>query len=130
MGYLNRVVQLDFPELAGTERPADHPDGPGRSIIWLTIRNPKLIAGGELMGGKGRGARANADGSVVIDSDAAEEAYEGFARLIIGGHVLDPTVDSDEPPALPMPPAAGDIAKYPIEVLNRLGKVMKDGIPR
>ncbi len=128
-GYLNRVIQLDFPELAGTERPDDHPDGPGRAIIWLTIRNPKLMAGNELVGGN-RGVRRNADGSEDITGEAASEAYGGFAKLIIAGNVLDPAVDSDDPPPLPMPPSAADVGRYPIEILNRIGGILAESNPR
>ncbi len=126
MGYLNRHIYLDFPELAGRERPDDETS---QSIIWLMVRNPKLIPGGELIG-KGASARRNAEGELIVDVAAAEEAYGGFAKLIVGGNVLDPTVDSDDPPPLPMPPSPTDLAKYPIEVLNRLGQLLADSNPR
>jgi hypothetical protein len=121
VGYLNRVIQLDFPDLAGV-------DDAGRSIIWLTIRNPRLMPGNELVGKSS--ARRAADGSLIIDTDAAGEAYSGFAKLVIGGNVLDPTVDSDDPPALPMPPGPADVGRYPIEVLNKLASVLADSNPR
>ncbi len=129
-GYLNRVIQMDFPDLAGTERPDDHPDGPGRSIIWLTIRNPKLVPGGELIG-EAVNVRRDAEGGVIIDQAAADAAYGGYVKLIIAGHILDPTDPFDEnPPALPMPPTALDLAKYPIEVLNKLAEVVSAAAPR
>ncbi len=130
MGYLNRVIQLEFPELAGTERPADHPDGPGRAVIWLTLRNPRLLAGNELIGDNAGGIRRNADGSIdVTGGTAAASAYGGFAKLIIAGNVLDPFVDSDDPPPLPMPPTAEDVGKYPIEILNKIGGILADANP-
>lgn len=126
MGYLNRHIHLDFPELAGRERPDDETS---QAVIWLMVRNPKLIPGGELIG-KGASARRTAEGELIVDVAAAEEAYGGFAKLIVGGNVLDPTVDSDDPPALPMPPSPADLAKYPIDVLNRLGQLLADSNPR
>jgi hypothetical protein len=125
-GYLNRVIHKEWPDLAGRERDED-PNS--RSIIWLTIRNPKLMAGGELMSGRSQVARRNADGAVVIDEEAAEASFGAFSKLIIGGNVLDPTVDSDDPPALSMPPSPEDMAKYPIEILNWLGEVVNGGVP-
>ncbi len=126
MGYLNRVIHLDFPDLAGLENPED-PNS--RPVIWLTIRNPRLMPGAELLG-KGSSIRRTADGDTVIEGGAVDEAYGGFAKLIIAGNVLDPTVDSDDPPALPMPPSPADVGKYPIEILNRLGQVLADSNPR
>ncbi len=122
MGYLNRVIQLNFPELAGVE------EGSGRPIIWITVRNPRLIPGGELVG-KGSTIRKEADGAVSVQGAAVDEAYGQFAKLIVGGNVLDPTVDSDDPPPLPMPPSAADMGKYPIEILNAIGKLLADSAP-
>jgi hypothetical protein len=123
MGYLNRVIQLDFPDLAGTE-----PDT-GRSIIWLTIKNPRLMSGNDLIAA-GTTVRRDADGNITMNNRTAEEAFGGFAKLVIAGNVLDPTVDSDDPPTLRMPPEPADVAKYPIEVLNRIGEELTKANPR
>ncbi len=124
--YLNRVIQLDFPELAGLEDP-DDPNS--RPVIWLTIRNPKLVPGGELVG-KGRGVRREADGSIAISAEGMEEAYAGYAKLIIAGCVLDPDDENDDAAPLPMPPSPAVLNRYPIEVLNRLGQAVADAAPR
>jgi hypothetical protein len=38
-GYLNRFIDLAFPDLAGV-------DDAGRAIVWVKIRNPRLLSGG------------------------------------------------------------------------------------
>ncbi len=121
-GYLNRVIQLDFPELAGS-------DEVGRPIIWLTVRNPKLLTGNELVGNRGT-VRRDPDGTVHVDQEeGAKSTYAGFAKLIIAGNVLDPTVDSETPPAFTMPPSSDDVGKFPIVILNRLGELVASANP-
>lgn len=126
-GYLNRVIQLTFPELAGRQDD-DDPDSP--AVIWVTIRNPKLIPGHELIG-KGGGTRRDEHGNVIYDERTAAETFGGYAKLIIAGYVLDPSDPLDpNPPVLPMPPSEDDVAKYPMEILSRLGEVVSQGTPR
>jgi hypothetical protein len=113
MGYLNRVIHLDFPDLAGT---AGEPE---RSIVWVKIKNPKLLVGNDVF------ADVN---TIELDSDGKpsgsvkqEEVYRTFSKLVIAGYVWDATDDTDDPPLIPMPPTPADMGKMPIEILNAIG---------
>lgn len=131
-GYLNHFIDLPFPDLAGT-------DPTGRPLVWVKIRNPRLIPGQDLLGAAGK-VRFTEDGKPV-DADtsvAAEETYKTFAKLILAGNVWDATwtptsFDTDEeqePPLLPMPPTPADVARYPIAILNAIGKELSKANPR
>lgn len=113
-GYLNRVIRLNFPDLAGRERD-DDPESP--SVIWVTIRNPRLMSGEELTGDH------------AGDEDRAKAAYASFARMIIGAFVYDPTDDSEEPRVLTSPPDPAVVGGYPIEILNALAEEVKKANP-
>lgn len=133
-GYLNRFIDLPFPDLAGV-------DEQDRARCWVKIRNPRLIPGGDLTSAFSR-VRFD-DAGRPLDSDAAaDETFASLARLVIAGQVWDATwvpeldergneVDPQaEPPLLPMPPGPDDMARMPIEILNAIGEELKKASPR
>ena len=130
MPYSNQIITLDFPEL--TDDPAGDP-------IRVVIRNPRLMASGELTI-KDSGITAGPDGQpVVTDEDAAEKkGFERFAKLVVGWRVYDATwpieldaefnVVSSTAPLLPLPATADSIARLPLAILTRLGQELTDAL--
>src|SRR6185312_1483071 len=112
--YLNRVIHLGFPELGGCADETDETTRRNTAYIWLKVRNPRLMAGGELTGVAGTVTK-NPDGSVTMNDAASEAAFEGMAKLIIAGVVPDPADDDEYPALLPMPPAGNDMGRFPLE---------------
>lgn len=131
-GYLNRFIDLGFPDLAGV-------DDNGRALCWVKIRNPRLSPAGDFAAAA---AKVRIENGQPVQTDlAASETFASFAKLIIAGHVWDaswtPTVgpdgsidDTEEPPLLPMPPSADDVAKMPMDILNAIGEELKRSAPR
>jgi hypothetical protein len=119
MGYANRVITLQFPEL--TDDPADK--------IWVTIRNPKLVPPAEM---RTDDVEMGPDGvTPVIDEKSTQASYGLFAKLVIGWHVYDasalPELDAEGNEVggqvlLPMPATADLIGKLPMEIIARLGE--------
>lgn len=114
MGYANRSLKIEFPELS-------EPGDP----IWVTIRNPRLMTQSEL---RPRDVEIGADG-VPTDLDEAQEAmFETLARLIIGCKVYDASdlsldtegneIGGDE--LIPTPVTPASIGKFPAHILKRL----------
>jgi hypothetical protein len=117
-GYANRVINLQFPELAepkrdetgeiiydGNRKPVLKSDGTpifengepildkGQPVpseaIWVVIRNPRLMPPGELTP---RDVPSDpATGRPLSADDANQAMYEIFAKLIIGWRVYDAT---------------------------------------
>lgn len=115
---------------------------------WVTIRNPRLIAGDELraMAGKRDDAGVERITAAKAALDAGEEIPEGLiteedagrgydliARLVIGWHVWDTTVpvklddqgnpiedDETAPRLLPLPATPELVGKLPQEILAAL----------
>lgn len=121
-GYLNRFIDLQFPDLAGV-------DDAEQALCWVRIRNPRLIPTDHLVGG-GSKVRLDANGRPVDGEVAAQETYERLAKLIVAGVVWDAESLADEPPLLPMPPSAEDVKRYPIDITNAIGEELKKSTPR
>lgn len=114
MGYKDRTVLLEFPELVD--------DG---DECWVRIRNPKLMPPSMLMPDD---VPTSPDGQPV-DVKAAEQAtYAMMAKMVQSWHVWDATDDSDEPPLLgdPTPEA---FAKLPVEIVMRITGEIADAVP-
>jgi hypothetical protein len=80
-GYAQRVLTLPFPELS------DDPDG---DLIWITIRNPKLVPPGELTPDQDTPI---VDGMPANPEAAVDSMHRILAKLIVGWHVYDATQD-------------------------------------
>jgi len=132
-GYLNRFIDLGFPDLAGV-------DDNGKAIVWVKIRNPRLIPGEDLIGAADK-VQIDADGNVVDTGAAAKESFAAFAKLILAGNVWDakwvPAPDENsvidwdaEPPLLSMPPSPEQMGRFPMEILNAIGEELKKANPQ
>lgn len=121
-GYLNRFIDLPFPDLAGV-------DDAGRALCWVKIRNPRLIPGEDLMG-MNAGVRLDADGKPLPGEDVTASAFAAFARLIIAGQVWDAQSVEEEAPLLGMPPTPGEVGRMPMEILNAIGVELSKANPR
>jgi len=123
MGYANRLVHLDF-----TEELAE----PGDQI-WITIRNPKLLAAGEL---RPRDVAMMPDGVTPVNIGDAESAmYEMLAKLIVGWHVYDASelaLDSDGRPVaqdvLPLPATPDSVAKLPAIIVKKISEEITNAV--
>ena len=119
MGYANRVVTIQFPDMS------DDPE----DKIWVCMRNPKMVPIDEMRSGTD-GITLNAAGEPEDTGAATRSGYKILAKLIVGWHVWDATVmpelnaageDVSVQVLLPQPPTTAEvIAKLPIEILNRL----------
>ena len=123
MGYANRLVHLDF--TAELAEPGDQ--------IWITIRNPKLMAAGEL---RPREVAMMPDGVTPVNMNDAETAmYEMLAKLIVGWHVYDASeiaLDSFGNPVaqdvLPMPATPENVAKLPAVIVKRISEEITNAV--
>ena len=123
MGYANRVVTIQFPDLS---------DDPG-DRIWVTMRNPKMVPIDEMRAGS-EGVTLNAQGDPEDSGAATAAGYRILAKLIVGWHVYDATVlpelnasgeDVSTPVMLPQAPVTVEmVAKLPMAILNRLMEEM------
>lgn len=123
-GYRDQVTTLTFPELSE--------EG---DLIWVTIRNPKLMSLEEL---QPKDVPVDAEGNPIDPAAAQRESYAIMAKLIIGAHVYDATapIELDETGQvisdMPLLPRTGYtaelIAKLPIEIMNRIGSVMTEAV--
>jgi len=114
MGYANRTVKIDLPELSEQD-----------DSIWVTIRNPRLMTQSEL---RPRDVEMGADGVPVNLDEAQEAMFETLARLIIGCRVYDASdlaldengneVGGDV--LIPTPVTPASIGKFPAHILKRL----------
>lgn len=119
--YLNRFIDLGFPELAGN-------DDSGRAVVWVKIRNPRLIPGQDLLGGAN--VPVGADGKPVDAVAAGRQTFEMMAKLIIAGNVWDAESLDDEPPLLNMPPSAAEVGRMPMVILNAIGEELAKANPQ
>jgi hypothetical protein len=134
MGYLNRFIDLSFPDLAGV-------DSNGHAVCWVKIRNPRMIPGADLIGAASK-IRVDPETGVPVDSGAAaSETFDAFAKIILAGQVWDakwtPQPDENgntdwdaEPPLIPMPPSPEHVGRMPVEILNAIGEEMKKANPQ
>lgn len=124
-GYAKRVVRLTFEDL--TEDPAN-------DLVWVTIRNPKLVPSGELMPEQ---ATPVVDGQPEDPVAANASMHKMFAKIIIGWRVYDasevPVLDAAGEPVgeqtlLPQDFTPGNVAKLPMEILNAIGKEVSEAL--
>jgi hypothetical protein len=111
-GYANRIVTIKFPELS---EEGDQ--------VFVVLRNPKTVALSKL---EAQQVATNPDGTPV-ETEAAAAGYSLLARLILGGHLYDATVDDvDEngfpvdQPLLTYPMSMEKAKTLPVEVINRI----------
>jgi hypothetical protein len=121
-GYLNRFIDLPFPELGGI-------DDEGKAIVWVRIRNPRLIPGDHLLPSSTK-VRVGSDGQPVEVDTKVEDTYGWVAKVVVDGHVWDALSLENEAPLIPMPPKVEDIGKFPIGILNRIGEEVSKANPR
>jgi hypothetical protein len=125
MGYANRVIRLDFPDLT---------DDPVNDKIWVTIRNPKLVPSGELTPEQ---VTPVVDGQAEDAAAANASMHKMFAKLIIGWRAYDaseiPVLDAAGNPVgeqalLPMEYTEATVAKLPMEILNAIGREVTEAL--
>jgi hypothetical protein len=125
MGYANRVLTIQFPELSENQE---------TDPIRVTIRNPRLMSMGEL---QPKDIELDGDGKPVDDEAAQRESFAVMARLIIGWRVYDPTAPIEldgngevvgEQPLLPQEFTADTVAKLPMAIINRLSTEMAEAV--
>jgi hypothetical protein len=124
MGYMNRVIDLQFPDLAGLQEDSD------RAVIWVKIKNPKLMVGDDVFTDAATNIQLGPDGQVIGGDVKKLEVYKSVAKLIIAGFVWDATVDSDDPPLVPMPPSPEQVGRMPIPVINAIADEIKKSSPK
>jgi hypothetical protein len=122
-GYLNRFIDLPFPDLGGEDPET------GAAVVWVRIRNPRLIPVDHLMAKTTR-VKVGPDGQPVEVDLKAQETYERMSNLIVAGYVWDALSLDEEPPLLPMPPSPDDVSKMPITILNSIGEELIKANPR
>lgn len=125
-GYATRTLKIDFPELS---------EDPEIDPIWISIRNPKLMAPGELTPDevKQDPVDENDPAAVAAAEAAAKEStvdamYKIFSRLILAWRVYDATdfrVDETtgeplEQNRLGLPATVEQIRKLPQAIIGRL----------
>lgn len=139
MGYKNRIIRIDFPELA--EDTGDP--------IFILLRNPKLMPATELrsyaekISPESAAAAGGDDPAAAVAAAAGDRdmdaAYRMFARMIVAWRVYDatavPQVDAagnitGDQPLLPLPATADLIAKLPLEIIERLGAELGKASPK
>lgn len=97
--------------------------------MWVTIRNPQLMAPGEMNPGN---IELSEDGMPKVAEDGMRVSYKLGAKVIIGWRVYDPTVPiqldehgemvpGQEMPLFPSPATAENVAKLPIQIFAWLG---------
>ena len=135
-GYRDRVIKLDFPDLAEDD-----------DKIFVIIRNPRLLPPAEVAsfssGSSGFEAETGEDGAPkvkVADSGAAHETlHKMVARLVVAARVYDATEVGEfdpqtgeptgEQPLLPPPPwDAAQAAKLPLPVLTRISQEFSEAV--
>lgn len=120
-GYANRVITLQFPDLAEEGDP-----------IWVAIRNPRLQPPEKL---RPKDVPLDPETGKPINSDDAVSAmYEIIAGLIIGRRVYDAMVaevdDQGVPadqPLLVLPATPEKVQHLPMEIIQRISEEMKVG---
>ena len=121
MAYANRVITKHFTELV---EPGDD--------IWVTIRNPQLMSPGEFTSSEAD-LETGPDVQPVANEANKRAVNRLGAKLIIGMRVYDPTAPIElddhgnplptaEPVLLPAKPAAEDVAKLPMGIINWLAQ--------
>lgn len=107
MGYANRTIKIDFPDLTEQDDTGAFLD----DLIFVTIRNPRTVP---------------LDGLVPDEADGEdvrrEAVYKILANLIVDWHVYDGTSDDPADPPMPKEFTTDAIAKLPMEILNKLSE--------
>lgn len=112
MGYANRLVRLDFPDLA------DEGDE-----IWVQIRNPKTLPLDQLTS---KVTATDLDGVDKADPKVMAAVYDLVASVIVDWHVYDGSRDDE--PLLELPATAEKVATLPTEIVLRVGGLIGDVI--
>jgi hypothetical protein len=130
VGYANRIITLNFPELSEDQE---------KDPIRVVIRNPRLMPMGELAAKEADGVTIGEDGEpVVSDGDKATAAtLSRMANMIIGWRCYDASapIELDDEgnitspqPLLPLPATADLVGRLPMEIISRLGDVIKEAV--
>lgn len=123
MGYANRVLKLDFPELS---------EDTDTDPIWVTIRNPRLVPPHELTPEQ---VTPIVDGQPEDQAAANASMHNMVAKLVVGWRAYDATQpivldaagnDTTVPELLPPDFSAVNVAKLPMEIINRIAREMQE----
>ena len=124
-GYANRVIHLPFPELAEPQLDAaGNPvlDAAGNPVpsepIWVSIRNPRLVAPGEMA--PDDVPVDPATGQPVSPRAANEAMFQIFAKLIIGMRAYDATDFSIDADGHPLPQRLLEAPFNTVDVVRKL----------
>lgn len=112
MGYANRVLRIDFPDL--TE--------PGDTPIHLVIKNPRVMPPSEITPGD---VPTGPDGQ-PDEQAAMQEMYRIISRLVKAWHVYDATDDGDDQARLPLPATPELVARLPLEIVNAVATKIQE----
>lgn len=109
-GFKNRLITIDFPDLAEDGEPP----------LYVTIRNPQLVPLDWML------SRTPTDANgVPLDADAALwESYERIAKLITSMRMYDAAAAGDDLPLLELPATPEKVARFPKVVTNRIAEEM------
>lgn len=107
MGYANRLIRIDFPDLSEAD-----------DLIYVTIRNPKTLPVDKL-----QPTTLDVDpttGQPVDQKAALAATYEVIAGIVQAWNVYDANDDAATVPlGLPATPAL--VACLPMEIINEIG---------
>lgn len=106
MAYLNRTIQLDFPELG--------PD------IWVVISNPMLMPASRLQ--SNIDIELDANGKPTNAAQAIDATFDIASKLIVSWNVYDPFDDSDTP--LDLPPTVEKLRLLPMTIVLRISEIV------
>lgn len=115
MGYAQPFIMLEFSDLS------EDPEG---DLIWVKIRNPKLLTQDAFVTPEGMGVSPdNKPDLSSVSLDAVRAAsLENIARVVVAWHVYDATDLGDDPPLLELPATAEKVGKLPATILNQISQ--------
>ena len=130
-GYANRVIKIDFPDLA-----EDQETDP----VWVIIRNPRLMPGDEIQSVY-QGNTGFDDAGKVTDREAARQtAAKLVAKLVVAARVYDATAPvsfdpltgailNGDQPLLPPPPWSQETAaRLPQEIMTKISETFAEAV--
>jgi hypothetical protein len=106
MGYANRFVRLEFPELGDD--------------VYVEIRNPQLAPPAMLRG----------DVSPTPEGYSPDtwHTFVVVAKLVKSWQVFDAESDEDEQPVLELPATPETVAKVPATILRKITGLIEEAI--
>lgn len=114
-GYANRLITLKFEDLS-------EPD----DLVHVVMRNPKTLPAGELLSKEALSLAETSKDEGAGTLANLETMYPVLAKLVVGWHVYDGTVDTEDMPLLDLPATAESVAKLPFEILQAMVEKFTD----